>query len=154
MQTSVFSEHLAALLKHSLKLDADTGTGEDFIELQKLEARIIDAQQTGHYTGKAARALSSIAAELHKDYRTALKLDPDKGATECFLTHKKCRAQDAGFWDDGDSCPIGKYKNSNRQEGQQICIDDTCRYYGNKRAAALMKIYGEDDFYNGKQRLF
>ena len=41
MQTSVFSEHLAALLKHSLKLDADTGTGEDFIELQKLEKLVV-----------------------------------------------------------------------------------------------------------------
>lgn len=75
MQTSVFSEHLAALLKHSLKIDADTGTGEDFIELQRLEARITNAHQTGYYTGDAARALSTIAAELHKNYRTALKLD-------------------------------------------------------------------------------
>lgn len=75
MQTSVFSELLAELLKHSLKLDGATVTGEDFIALQKLEAHITNAYQTGYFNGNAARALSSIAAELHKDYRTALKLD-------------------------------------------------------------------------------
>ncbi len=75
MQTSVFSELLAELLKHSLKLDGATVTGEDFIALQKLEAHITNANQTGYFNGNAARALSSIAAELHKDYRTALKLD-------------------------------------------------------------------------------
>ena len=76
MQTSVFSELLADLLKHSLKLDgAATVTGEDFIELQKLEAHITKAHQTGYFTGSAAAALSSIAAELHQEYRTALKLD-------------------------------------------------------------------------------
>ena len=75
MQTSVFSERIAALLKHSLKLDAGTATDADFIELQKLEAHITNAYQTGYFNGNAARALSSIAAELHKDYRTALKLD-------------------------------------------------------------------------------
>lgn len=75
MQTSVFSELLAERLKHSLKIDGATVTGEDFIELQKLEARITRAHQTGYFNGNAARALSSIAAELHNDYRTALKLD-------------------------------------------------------------------------------
>ena len=75
MQTSVFSERIAALLKHSLKLDAGTATDADFIELQKLEARITAGYQTGYYNGSAARALSSIAAELHKDYRAALNLD-------------------------------------------------------------------------------
>lgn len=75
MQTSVFSERLADLLKHSLKLDTGAATDTDFIELQKLEARITTGYQTGYYTGDAARALSTIAAQLHKDYRTALKLD-------------------------------------------------------------------------------
>ena len=75
MQTSVFSELLAKLLKHSLRLDGPNVTGEDFIELQKLEAHIIKAHQTGYFTGSAAAALSSIAAELHQEYRTALKLD-------------------------------------------------------------------------------
>lgn len=75
MQTSVFSELLAELLKHSLRLDGPNVTGEDFIALQKLEAHITKAHQTGYFTGSAAAALSSIAAELHQEYRTALKLD-------------------------------------------------------------------------------
>lgn len=75
MQTSVFSECLAALLKHSLKLDGGTGTDTDFIDLQKLEARITRAHNTGYFDGAAAQALTSIAAQLHKDYRTALKLN-------------------------------------------------------------------------------
>ena len=75
MQTSVFSELLADLLKHSLKLDGAIVTGEDFVALEKLEAHITKAHQTGYFTGKAAAALSSIAAELHQEYRTALKLE-------------------------------------------------------------------------------
>ena len=75
MQTSVFSEHLATLLKHSLKLDGGTGTDTDFLELQNLEARIIRAYNTGYYRGEAAQALTAIAGQLHKEYRQALRLD-------------------------------------------------------------------------------
>ena len=75
MQTSVFSEHLATLLKHSLKLDGGTGTDADFLELQKLEARITRAYNTGYYRGEAAQALTAIAGQLHKEYRQALRLD-------------------------------------------------------------------------------
>lgn len=75
MQSSVFSDHLAELLKHSLALDAAAGTNDDFVELQQLEARIVKAPQTGYYSAAESRALSTIAAKLHAEYRTALKLD-------------------------------------------------------------------------------
>lgn len=75
MQTSVFSEHLAALLKHSLKLDGGTGTDTDFLELQTLETNITRAYNIGYYRGEAAQALTAIAGQLHKDYRQALRLD-------------------------------------------------------------------------------
>lgn len=75
MQTSVFSECLAALLKHSLKLDGGTGTDIDFIDLQKLEARITRAHNNSYFDGAGAQALTAIAGRLHKEYRTALKLN-------------------------------------------------------------------------------
>lgn len=75
MQTSIFSERLAALLKYSLKLDAGIAVDGDFVELQRLEARIVNDCQTGYYPGHVARALSSIAANIHQDFRTVLKLD-------------------------------------------------------------------------------
>ena len=75
MQTSVFSECLAALLKHSLKLDGGLQTDTDFLELQRLEARITKAHSNNYFNGKSAQALSLIAQELHSDYRQALNLN-------------------------------------------------------------------------------
>lgn len=75
MQTGIFSEYMAKLLKHSLLLDGDLQTGNSFIDLQKLEARIINARNNGYFPAAEALTLSSIAARLHEDYRKALKLD-------------------------------------------------------------------------------
>ena len=75
MKTGIFSEYMAKLLKHSLTLDGDLQTGEGFIDLQRLEARITNARNNGYFTGAEAGALSSIAAGLHENYRKALKLD-------------------------------------------------------------------------------
>lgn len=73
MQTSVFSEYLAELLKHSLILD--TGQPDQFIRLQHLEDRILKAHIDGRITGEETQALHTIARKLHRDYRTALHLD-------------------------------------------------------------------------------
>ena len=63
---------------------------------------------------------------------------------KCSLTHEKCGAMAAGFYDSGDSCPLREYKSSSRyyepgedEHGAQAIIDDTCRYYGIARAAEL-----------------
>ena len=63
---------------------------------------------------------------------------------KCYLTREKCTAEDAGFWDDGDSCPILKYKDSSRETDTGKLFDDTCRYYGIVRAKELQKIFKED----------
>ena len=69
--------------------------------------------------------------------------------TKCSLTHEKCGAVDAGFWDDGDSCPLRRYKSSSRLEREQeedvILIDDTCRYYGIARTKELQKYFTQED---------
>lgn len=75
MQTGIFSEYMANLLKHSLMLDGNLQTHDGFIELQQIEARIIKARTDGYFTGREAMALSAIADGLHKEYRAALKLD-------------------------------------------------------------------------------
>lgn len=62
----------------------------------------------------------------------------------CLLTHEVCMATDAGIYDSGDSCPILKYKNSNRETDTGEILDDTCRYYGIARAKELQKIFKED----------
>ena len=64
--------------------------------------------------------------------------------TKCAITHEKCGADDAGFWDNGDSCPIQKYKHSSyyydpgeSKSGSKVLMDDTCRFYGIARAEKL-----------------
>ena len=67
---------------------------------------------------------------------------------KCSITHESCTAAAAGFWDEGASCPIQRYKSSSGysklgslgadKKGIRI-IDDTCRYYGISRAARLEK---------------
>ena len=75
MQTSVLSEYIAALLKHSLLLDSGRETDESFIELQRLEEKITKAYQTGYYNDTEYRALNVLASALHKEYRVLLKLE-------------------------------------------------------------------------------
>ncbi len=66
-------------------------------------------------------------------------------AYKCFITRDYCKAIDAGFWDNGDSCPIQRYKNSSYEiEQDYFYISDTCRYYGIERAKELQKIFKED----------
>ena len=75
MQTSIFSEYLAALLKHSLILDSAGEAKERFIDLQHLEERIVAAHSSGYLNETESRALYAIAMRLHSDYRQALNLD-------------------------------------------------------------------------------
>lgn len=72
---AALSEYLAAILKHSYQLEAGTGTDSDFIDLQRLEARITDAYKEGQITAAQAGGLSTLAADLHQEYRKQLKLD-------------------------------------------------------------------------------
>ena len=59
---------------------------------------------------------------------------------KCYLTHEKCTAVSAGYWDNGDSCPIGKYESSTRTGADGITIiDDNCRYCGISRYKELQK---------------
>ena len=74
-QTSIFSDYMAELLKYSLRIDAGICKGSDFIKLQQFEAKIINARNDGFLKFNEYKALYSIAMELHKEYRKALKLD-------------------------------------------------------------------------------
>ena len=74
-QTSIFSEYLANLLKFSLKIDAGIYFVDDFVKLQRSEARVINARNDGYINYTEYKALYSIASELHKQYRIVLKLD-------------------------------------------------------------------------------
>lgn len=73
MQTSVFSEYMAELLKYSLRLDGGMIDGTDFIRLQRLDARIINAGNAGYYTYEERKILSAICAGLIKNTRDALR---------------------------------------------------------------------------------
>lgn len=75
MQTSVFTDHLKELWKHSAKLDTGKATHTDFINLQRLEARIINAPEIGYYSYTEYKSLYAIANTLHDDYRAALDLN-------------------------------------------------------------------------------
>ena len=77
MQTSILSEYMAALLKHSLNLDAgrEEGNPQHFIDLQRLETRIITAHNDHRINESEYRALYALAMQLHGDYRKALHLD-------------------------------------------------------------------------------
>ena len=65
-------------------------------------------------------------------------------AYKCSLTHEVCGAYCGCFYDDGDSCPIGRYKPSfyrydpgESKNGAVIRFDSTCRFYGIARAKSL-----------------
>lgn len=73
MQTSVFSEHLAELLKYSLRIDGGTIDGADFVALQRMEVRIVNAGNAGYYTHSEKKALYAICAGLIDNTRDALK---------------------------------------------------------------------------------
>lgn len=64
---------------------------------------------------------------------------------KCSLTHEECRiAFDYGKDACKDSCPIEQYKDSSyyygpgeSKTGAQCRIDNTCRFYGLKRAQEI-----------------
>lgn len=72
---SVFTEILTELTQHSAAVDTGRVTPNSFIELQRLEDRIIRAYNTGYYTHTEKQALYNVAQALHKEYRALLKLD-------------------------------------------------------------------------------
>lgn len=64
---------------------------------------------------------------------------------KCYLTRSSCGASDAGFYDDGDSCPLQAYRNSNRATPEGRIFDSTCRYYGIQRAKELITTIEEGE---------
>ena len=53
----------------------------------------------------------------------------------CEITNSECTAVEAGFYDCGDSCPIGKYENSNRINDNGVFVfNATCKYCNSSRA--------------------
>lgn len=73
-QYSVFTDYLIALTEHSKKLDAYEVTYEDFVELQKLEAKILNAHNVGYYGGMDRQALYDLYKHCVKYYRLLLGL--------------------------------------------------------------------------------
>ena len=72
---SVFTELLTQLAQYSAAVDACTVSHSDFIEFQRLEARIINAHNNGYINHTQKQALYNIAQGLHSDFRMILGLD-------------------------------------------------------------------------------
>lgn len=73
--TSVFTDYLKTLANYSEKIDNGEVTHTDFIEFQRLEARITKAYQTGYYHDREYRALNAIYFYLKEGFRIVLQLD-------------------------------------------------------------------------------
>ena len=72
---SAFTEMLQLFGEYSEKVDNETFSDSDYIEYQRLEARIIDAYKIGYFHNMEYRALTSAYFYIKEGARDILKLD-------------------------------------------------------------------------------
>ena len=72
---SVFTELLQLLGEYSEKVDDETFSDDDYIDYQRLEARIIDAYKIGYFHNREYRTLTSAYYFIKEGARDILKLD-------------------------------------------------------------------------------
>lgn len=75
MSTSVFTEMLQQLAEYSAAADNGTATHSEFIELQRLNARIMNARNTGHIREQQYKALSAAYFDIKDNFRVVLGLN-------------------------------------------------------------------------------
>lgn len=92
---SVYTEHLEMLCKISRHIDAGKANDNEFTELQRLEGSIISASANGYYSYERKKALYSIAAQLHEDYREALQLNERMRQISREINKQRRRERDA-----------------------------------------------------------
>lgn len=73
--TSVFTDILQELAQQSAAVDMGTVTHADFVEFQRMEARIIKAYQTGYYKHTEYRTLINAYHYIKDGYRVVLGLN-------------------------------------------------------------------------------
>ena len=73
--TSVFTDILQELAQQSATVDMGTVTHADFVEFQRMEARIIKAYQTGYYKHTEYRTLINAYYYIKDGYRVVLGLN-------------------------------------------------------------------------------
>ena len=72
---SVFTELLQLLGDYSEKVDNETFSDDDYMDYQRLEARIINAYKNGYFHNREYRALTSAYYYIKEGARDVLKLD-------------------------------------------------------------------------------
>lgn len=75
MSTSVFTEILKELAAYSEAADTGTATHSQFIELQRLNVRIIDARNAGYFNRRQYAALSAAYFDIKDGFRDVLGLN-------------------------------------------------------------------------------
>ena len=73
--TSVFTDILTALAGYSAAVDTGAASHNDFTDFQKLEARIINAYQTGYFKHTEYRTLYNAYSYIKAGFRVVLGLD-------------------------------------------------------------------------------
>lgn len=72
---SVFTELLQLLGDYSEKVDNGTISDDDYIDYQRLEARIINAYKVGYFHNREYEALTGAYYYIKEGARDVLKLD-------------------------------------------------------------------------------
>lgn len=72
---SVFTEILKELAAYSEAADNGTATHSDFIELQRLNVRIMDAHNDGRFNVRQYKALSAAYFDIKDNFRVVLGLN-------------------------------------------------------------------------------
>ena len=72
---SVFTEILGQLAEYSAAADTGTATHSQFIELQKLNARILNDRNTGYFNARQFTALEQAYLDIKDNYRVVLGLN-------------------------------------------------------------------------------
>ena len=78
MSTSVFTELLQQLAEYSAAADNGTATHSEFIELQKVNVRTMNARNTGHINEYQYKALSAAYFDIKDNFREVLGLNRHK----------------------------------------------------------------------------
>ena len=72
---SVFTEILKELAAYSEAADTGTATHSEFLELQRLHVRIMDAHNTGYFNRSQYAALNAAYFDIKDNFREVLGLN-------------------------------------------------------------------------------
>ena len=86
---SIYTEYMKELCKFSAQIDSAKVTDNGFVELQKLNDKILEGEHKKYYTHEQRRQLGNIALYLIDQYRETLRLNERVKQIEKEITRQR-----------------------------------------------------------------